>query len=98
MPPLALRATLVQSARAANKGTYLHERYLHIRRRRGDAKAVVAVGHEILLAAYRVLDTGVPYIDPGPATFTAISVERERRRAVDHLHNLGFEVTLTPAT
>jgi len=93
-----LRATLVQSARAATrtKGTYLHERYLHIRRRRGDAKAVVAVGHEILLAAYRILDTGEPYIDPGPATFNAMTAERERRRAVEQLRRLGFDVALTP--
>ncbi|MGK2932810.1 MAG: IS110 family transposase [Solirubrobacterales bacterium] len=93
-----LRATLVQSARAAtrSKGTYLRERYLHIRRRRGDAKAVVAVGHEILLAAYRILETGVPYIDPGPGTFNARTAERERRRAVENLRRLGFEVALTP--
>ena len=93
-----LRATLVQSARAATrtKGTYLHERYLHIRRRRGDARAVVAVGHEILLAAYRILETGQPYIDPGPATFSAMTAERERRRAVEQLRRLGFDVALTP--
>lgn len=94
-----LRATLVQSARAATrtKGTYLRERYLHLRRRRGDAKAVVALGHKILLAAYRILDTGQPYIDPGPATFNAITAERERRRALDQLHRLGFNVTPEPA-
>jgi transposase len=93
-----LRATLVQSARAATraKGTYLRERYLHLRRRRGDAKAIVAVGHEILLVAYRILDTGEPYIDPGPATFNAMTAERERCRAVDQLHRLGFDVTLAP--
>lgn len=68
-----------------------------MRHRRGDAKAVVAVGHEILLAAYRILDTGQPYIDPGPVTFSAITAERERRRAVDQLHRLGFNVTLAPA-
>jgi len=32
-------------------------------RRRGDAKAIVALGHEILLSAYRVLDTAGPYTD-----------------------------------
>ena len=94
-----MRATLVQCARAATgtKGTYLHQRYLHIRRRRGHAKAVVAIGHEILLAAYRILNTGEPYIDPGPATFSAMTAERERRRAVEQLRRLGFDVALTPA-
>jgi len=35
-------------------------------RRRGDAKAIVALGHEILLAAYCALTTALPYYDPGP--------------------------------
>jgi transposase len=93
-----LRATLVQSARAATrtKSTYLHERYLQIRRRRGDARAVVAVGHEILVAAYRVLATGEPYLDPGPVSLTERIVERERRRALHTLKQLGYQVTLEP--
>jgi transposase len=46
-----LRGALVQSARGAarSKGTYLSERYRQVMRRRGDAKAIVALGHEILL-------------------------------------------------
>lgn len=35
-------------------------------RRHGDKKAIVAVGHEILIAAHWVLSTGEPYHDPGP--------------------------------
>jgi transposase len=63
-----LRAALVQSAGAASrsKGTYLSERYRQVMRRRGDAKAIVALGHEILLAAHRVLVTAKPYTDHAP--------------------------------
>jgi transposase len=95
-----LRASLIQSARAATrtKNTYLRERYVHLRRRRGDPRAVVAVGHEILLAAYRILDTGQPYIDPGPAPLTARATERGRRRAVSQLQRLGYTVTLDRTT
>lgn len=94
-----LRAALVQSARAATrtKGTYLREHYVQIRRRRGDARAVVAVGHEILIAAYRVLETGQPYLDPGPAVVAQRTIDRSRRRAVDSLRRLGYDVLLTPA-
>ena len=94
-----LRAALVQSARAATrtKGTYLREHYVQLHRRRGDARAVVAVGHEILIAAYRVLETGQPYLDPGSAVVTQRSIERSRRRAVESLHRLGYQVTITPA-
>ena len=94
-----LRATLIQCARAATrtKGTYLRERYVHLRRRRGDPRAVIALGHEILTAAYRILETGQPYIDPGSATYNALSSERQRRNAIDKLHHLGYTVTLEPA-
>jgi transposase len=94
-----LRAALVQSARAATrtKGTYLREHYVQIRRRRGDARAVVAVGHEILIAAYRVLETGQPYLDPGSAVVAQRTIDRSRRRAVDSLRRLGYNVSLTPA-
>ncbi|MEP6813928.1 MAG: IS110 family transposase, partial [Marmoricola sp.] len=94
-----LRAALVQSARAASrtKGTYLSERYRQVMRRRGDAKAIIALGHEILLAAYRVLDTGQPYIDPGPSALSALTAERQRRQAVRRLQELGYQVTLAPA-
>lgn len=95
-----LRATLVQSARAAtrSKGTYFHERYRQVMRRRGDAKAIVALGHEILLCAYRVLATGQPYIDPGPTALNALTAERQRRQAVRRLQALGYQVTITPRT
>jgi transposase len=95
-----LRGSLVQSARAASrtKGTYLSERYRQIMRRRGDAKAIVALGHEVLLAAYRVLDTAQPYIDPGPNALSTLTAERQRRQAVRRLQELGYQVTIAPNT
>ncbi|MGB8385936.1 MAG: IS110 family transposase, partial [Dermatophilaceae bacterium] len=95
-----LRAALVQSARSASrtKGTYLSERYRQIMRRRGDAKAIVALGHEILLSAYRVLDTGQPYIDPGPTALSRLTADRQRQQAIRRLQNLGYHVTITPRT
>ena len=65
-------------------------------RRRGDAKAIVALGHEILLSAHRVLATGQPYIDPGPTALNALTAERQRRQAVRRLQALGYRVTITP--
>jgi hypothetical protein len=49
-------------------------------RRRGDAKAIVAVGHEILLAAYRVLATAQPYTDPGPTALSRLTAQRLTRQ------------------
>jgi transposase len=67
-------------------------------RRRGDAKAIVAVGHEILLAAYRILVTAQPYTDPGPTTLSRLTTKRLTRQAVRRLQDLGYQVTIAPRT
>jgi transposase len=48
-----LRATLVECARGAVRArySYLAAQYHRLARRRGDKKAIVAVGHSILVAA-----------------------------------------------
>ena len=91
-----LRTALIESARAAarSKSTYLSERYRQVCRRRGDRKAIVAVGHEILVAAWRVLSTGQPYEDPGPDALRNLSAEHVKRRALAQLRALGYDVTV----
>lgn len=91
-----LRNALIESARRAArlKGTYLNERYLQVRRRRGDQRAVVAVAHEILVAAYRCLSTGAFYDDPGPEALRDLSAEHVKRRALAQLRSLGYAVEL----
>ena len=89
-------------ARAASrsKGTYLSERYRQLMRRRGDAKAIVALGHEILLSTYRVLATAQPYTDPGPGptALSRLTAQRLTRKAVRRLQDLGYQVTIAPRT
>ena len=91
-----LRAALIESARRAARlnGTYLSERYLQVCRRRGDKKAIVAVAHEILIAAYPCLSTGEFYEDPGPDTLRNLSAEHVKRRALAQLRSLGYDVHL----
>jgi len=43
------------------KDTYLSERFRQVTRRQGRKKAVVAVAHEILMAAWWLLSTGEFY-------------------------------------
>jgi len=92
-----LRVALVQSARAAarTKDSYLAERYRQVMRRRGDAKAIVAVAHELLVAAHHVLSTATPYVDPGPQALRHRNDDQVRRRAVRQLESLGLTVTIT---
>src|SRR6266545_1473664 len=58
-----LRKTLTESARAAarSKGTYLASHYWQIRGRRGDAKAIGATRHDILIAYYHITRDRVPF-------------------------------------
>jgi hypothetical protein len=55
---------------ARSKNTYLGARYRRIASRRGPAKALVAVEHSILTAAWHMLTTGELYNDPGADYFT----------------------------
>jgi transposase len=68
-----LRAALIESANAAarSKNTYLHAQYEQVKRRRGHNKAIVAVAHSILIAAYHILKHDVPYHDLGHTTSPA---------------------------
>lgn len=90
-----LRGCLGECAAAAarTKGTYLAERYRRLARRRGDKRAKVAIGRNILEAAWLILATDVDYADLGPDHYTQ-RVRDPRRRAhhlVQQLRSLGFD-------
>jgi len=93
-----LRATLTEAANAAarSKNTYLAAQYHRLRGRRGHAKAITAVSHSILTAAWHMLQTGELYRDLGPDYFTKQNPERATKRLVRQLEKLGHNVTLQP--
>jgi transposase len=93
-----LRATLTESANAAarTKDSYLAAQYQRLRGRRGHSKAVMAVGHSILTAAWHMLQTGELYRDLGGDYFTRQNPDRLTRRLVRQLEALGHNVTLQP--
>jgi transposase len=94
-----LRRVLVQSAWAASncKQGYLRALFYRIKARRGWSKAVVAVGHKILVIAYNILRTGAPYFDLGDDYFDRLHPLRTTRRLVHRLERLGLRVQLSPA-
>jgi transposase len=93
-----LRATLGESANAAarTKGSYLAAQYGRLHARRGHAKAITAVGHSILTAAWHMLQTGELYRDLGGDYFTRQNPDRLTKRLVRRLEALGHQVTLEP--
>jgi hypothetical protein len=90
---------LIEAALAAIyvKNSALGARYRRIMRHRGHKKAVVAVAHALLRAAYQVLVTRSPYHDPGPDYFDRKHALRVTRRAVQALERQGYRVTLDRA-
>jgi transposase len=93
-----LRATLTEAALAATrtKNSYLAAQYQRLRGRRGHSKAVTAVGHSILTAAWHMLHTGELYRDLGGDYFTRQNPDLLTKRLVRQLQTLGHQVTLEP--
>ena len=81
-----------------SKGTYFSAKYRRIAYRRGPMKALVAVEHSMLVAAWNMLTDGTFYRDPGSDYYTARQPAKTRARAIGQLESLGYKVTLEPLT
>jgi transposase len=93
-----LRTALVESAWAAarSKGTYLSALYSRLAPRKGAKRALVAVAHSILVAAYHMLKTGQPYREVGADYFDRLHPHQAAQRLVQRLSRLGYQVDLKP--
>ncbi len=91
-----LRNALVQAAWAAThtKETYLAAQYQRLAKRKGKNRALVAVGHSILVIIYHVLLRKESYSELGGDYFDQRNVEVQRHRLVRQLERLGVKVTL----
>jgi transposase len=93
-----LRTTLVQVAWAAShtKDTYLAAQYRRLVGRRGKKRALLAVGHTILVIVYHVLKKRTTYKELGGDYFEKMDANRLTRSLVRRLQRLGHEVVLKP--
>ena len=92
-----LRGSLGQAATgAARTATFLGERYARIARRRGKAKAQVAVARSILVIIWHLLaDPAARYTDLGYGYYEArTDTDRKLRNHIRQIQALGFTVTL----
>jgi len=95
-----LRGYLGQAATgAARTDTFLGERYRRIARRRGAARAQVAVARSILVIIWHLLnDPAARYHDLGPAHYHATTDKaRKARSHIRQLEALGYQITITQA-
>jgi transposase len=93
-----LKSALTEAAHAAVKveDCYLAAVYHRLVGRRGAKRAIAAVAHRILIAAYYMLLRHEPYRDTGP-----LHLDEQRRNRMAHrlrykLEKLGYVVNLEP--
>jgi transposase len=91
-----LRAALVQAAWAAShqKATYLAAQYHRLVKRMGKKKALVAVGHSILVIVYHVLESKASYTELGGDYFDRRDRQKRQQRLIHQLESLGLKVTV----
>ena len=94
-----LRQVLIEIAHVASKtkDTYLAAQYRRIAARRGKKRALVALGHTILVMIYHILTRRQPYHELGVAYFDELERQRVEQRLVHRLERLGYTVTLQPS-
>jgi transposase len=93
-----LKAALFAAASAAvrTKGSYDRDKYHRLRARRGPVRALLAIAHKLLLAAFHLLATGELFRDLGESYLDRITRKRSTARLVQRLSHLGYEVMLVP--
>lgn len=93
-----LRRALSEAGWAAThtKGSYLAAQYRRLAGRRGKKRALVAVGHTLLVIIYHLIKHRTDYQDLGEDYFLRLEPERLRRYLVKRLERLGYEVNLAP--
>lgn len=94
-----LRRSLIEASWAASrsKKSYLSAQYHRLARRRGKKKAVIAVGHSILVMIYHILKYNYPYHELGSDYFDRLNIAYVKNHFVKRLEGLGYNVALEPS-
>jgi transposase len=94
-----LRSSLVQAAHSAIKvkDSYFRSFYHRLAGRRGAKRAIVAVAHRILTAAYYMLIRREPFRELGAIYLDERNKTKVVKGATRRLEQLGYRVTLEPA-
>jgi len=91
-----LKVLLVQCAWAATrtKGTYMRSKYDSLVGRRGKKRALIAIGHKILIATYFILKDKVAYKELGGEYLQEIKKDKQITKHIKLLKELGVEVEI----
>lgn len=91
-----MRVTLVEASWAATrtKNTYLRSKYESLVPRKGKKKALIAIGHKLLVAAYFILRDNKPYQELGHDYLLQRRHTNQVNNYLGKLKELGVEVEL----
>ena len=91
-----LDIALTESAQAntRSRDSYLSAQYRRLKTRRGHRRAIGAVKHSIIVAAWHMLSTGEIYREAGGDYYTRINPDKQTKRLVAQLERLAHTVTL----
>jgi len=94
-----LKTMLTEFAWVASKtkGTYLRSKYHSLVGRRGKKKALVALGHKILIMCYHILKYRCAYKELGVDYLDQRRKDKIARSYIKRLNHLGYEVILQEA-
>ena len=92
-----LKTALVTATVAASKakGTYLADKYRRLKSRRGALRAAVAIGHKILVIAYRMLADDSDYQELGDGYLDQLNTRRNASNMVRRLRQMGYDVQIS---
>jgi transposase len=95
-----LKRLMIQNATAAVKknGTHYQYKYQQLANRRGHKRAIVAIARIILTVIFYMISRGTDYAEVGLPVARPANREQEANRIVFKLQQLGFTVSLSPAT
>ncbi len=93
-----LRTVLFAAASSAarTKGSYLKDKYYRLKARRGAMRAMLAIAHKMLIAAYHMLAQHLPYRELGAAYLDRIDQSRTVANLKRRIERLGYNVTVQP--
>lgn len=94
-----LRSALVEAAWSAShtKDTYFSAQYHRLSARRGKKRAIIALGHTILVDIYHIIRDHRSYQELGGNFFDERNRSSVIHKAIRRIEQLGFKVTLEPA-
>ena len=93
-----LRRALLEAAWAATrkKQSYLRVFFQRLQFKKGWGKAIVALGHKLLVILYEIMKTRIPFIELGADYYDQLDPEKTIQRLKSRIERLGVEVTIQP--